>query len=113
MITIKVSGNCAKAECDKSTSGSVGAKCCFEFDESWDGLSKSAVFRAGDTVRVILLTNKEVYTVPWEVLSIPGYDLLIGVYGVGSSPVRVIPTNYANCGKIHPGAKKSGIYSAF
>lgn len=85
------------------TSGMVGVPVSFAFDKVWDGLTKTAVFRAGrvskDRVNV-----KGNTTVPWEVLQQENYALEIGVYGCNADGTVVIPTIWANAGVIYPGA---------
>lgn len=89
------------------TSGMIGLPCQFIFDQAWNGLSKTAVFLAGNEQRNVLLTG-DVCTVPWEVLTKPGYKLTVGVYGTNAEGTLVIPTIYANCGDIAIGADPSG-----
>ena len=108
MIQITCKGNsaiCTRTE--RLTSGMVGLQCEFIFDEAWDGLAKTAVFMAGIEKRDVLLTGA-ICTVPWEVLQHPGYQLVIGVYGSNADGTLTIPTVYAMCGSIAPGADPSG-----
>ena len=51
----------------------------FVFNSTWDGYTKTAVFRGGDVEREQLLTDDSC-EVPWEVL-LPGAYLKVGVYG--------------------------------
>lgn len=108
MIQITCKGNsaiCTRTE--RLTSGTVGLQCEFVFDGAWDGLAKTAVFLAGNEQRDVLLTGA-LCTVPWEVLKTAGYQLVIGVYGSNAAGTLVIPTVYAMCGSIAPGADPSG-----
>ena len=67
------------------TSGTVNAcRVCFQFSEDWDGLGRTAVFRAGDTVREVLLDSSGECVIPWEVLREPGRLVYAGVYGSGA-----------------------------
>lgn len=61
-------------------SGSVGIYYCdFEFDESWDGWDKTAVFEgSGETIDSIVVDGKA--EVPWETLVDNGL-MRVGVYG--------------------------------
>lgn len=61
-------------------SGSVGIYYCdFEFDESWDGWDKTAVFEgSGETIDSIVVDGKA--QVPWETLVDNGL-MRVGVYG--------------------------------
>ena len=76
MIQITARGN--NAQCtiaENLTSGMVGLQCKFEFDDAWDGLSRTAVFLAGNERKDVLLTG-DTCTVPWEVLKTAGYQLI-------------------------------------
>lgn len=108
MIQITCKGNsaiCTRTE--RLTSGMVGLQCEFVFDGAWDGLAKMAVFTAGNEKRDVLLTGT-ICDVPPEVMRKPGYQLVIGVYGTNADGTLVIPTCYAMCGGIGPGADPSG-----
>ena len=107
-IKIEVIGNIAKivGKPDKIIAGTVGLPVEFTFDSSWDHLSKTAVFLAGEKCVVIdSIENKAV--VPWEVL-IPGIHLNIGVYGANLDGTEVTTTTWANAGFIHRGARPNG-----
>lgn len=85
------------------TSGSVNVDPVrFEFSADWDGLSRTAIFRAGTESRAVLLGEENEATIPWEVLKEPNVHLYCGVYGVGSGHV-VLPTIWADMGTIHEG----------
>ena len=108
MIQITCKGNSASCtRTERLTSGMVGLQCEFVFDSAWDGLAKTAVFLAGNEQRDVLLTGA-ICKVPWEVMRKPGYQLVIGVYGSSADGTLVIPTCYAMCGSIGPGADPSG-----
>lgn len=112
MIQITSKGNnasCTRTE--RITSGMVGLRCEFLFDAAWDGLSRTAVFAAGNEQRDVLLSG-DVCAVPWEVLQISGYPLTVGVYGTNADGTVVIPTVYVNCGNIDAGADPKGEESA-
>ena len=95
-IKVKVSGNIAMVTERPNiiTAGTVGQPVEFTFDSLWDGLVKTAVFRAGSTKKVIDRLEKETI-VPWEVLSRANVALHIGVYGVNAEGTVVIPTIWA------------------
>lgn len=64
------------------TSGSVNVyPVRFEFSPDWDGLQKTAVFRAGNGSVSVLLNDSGEVNVPWEVIRKPGVMLQVGVYG--------------------------------
>lgn len=108
MIQIEVHGNRAQCKCvEQFTSGMVGLQCMFTFDSVWNGLSRTAVFIAGNEKRDVLLTG-DTCIVPWEVLKYPDYQLMIGVYGTNTEGTVVIPTIYVDCGKVASGAELSG-----
>ena len=85
------------------TSGSVNVyRARFTFSPDWDGLTRTAVFRAGAVSRSVLLDDSGECTIPWEVLERPAW-LSAGVYGKVGEDV-VLPTIWANLGTIHEGA---------
>lgn len=84
------------------TSGMVGATVAFDFDASWNDLSKTYVWKAND---VTLDDTDATGKVPRELL-IPGAQLTVGVYGVSEG--KVIPTLWADLGMVMPGADPSG-----
>ncbi len=109
-ITCKgITARCTQLE--GVTSGTVGTKCRFIFDEVWDGLTRTAVFAAGNEQRDVILTSDEC-VIPWEVLTNAGYRLRIGVCGENEDGKIVIPTVFANCGIIREGANPGNNPSA-
>ena len=94
---------------DRLTTGSVGVEVVFHFSDDWAAApARIAVFRgSGVSVDVALLEDS--CTVPPEVLTQPGSTLTIGVYGTDGTGTVVIPTVYAEAGRIVRGAKPSGI----
>ncbi len=109
MIKIIVKARCAWCEADEPiTSGSVGLQVRFRFDDAWSGLEKVAVFQgSGESVDVFL--TEDTCAVPGEVLATPGSVLTIGVYGTDGTGELVIPTIYAEAGRIFRGAEPSGV----
>lgn len=86
------------------TSGSVNVcQVRFRFSEDWDGLTRTAVFRAGEACRYVVLDGANACEVPWEVLTRPNVPLLAGVCGVRGGEV-VLPTVWASLGLILEGA---------
>lgn len=108
-IKIDVTGNIARVteKPIRITSGTAGLPVIFTFDNQWNGLSKTAVFRAG-CVQKIRESLEDETTVPWEVLKKPGVWLSIGVYGVDESGTVVIPTIWANVCSIQVGVSPDG-----
>ena len=93
------------------TSGMVGATVTFAFSgTAWQSLRKIAVFRAGSVRRDVEETDwsDNVCIIPWECLSEADERLLVGVYGMDETGTVVIPTVYADCGWIWPGADPAG-----
>ena len=89
---------------EPDTSGSVNVySVLFEFSDDWDGLARTAVFRAGQESRSILLGPDNQCDIPWEVLGTGGTYLYAGVCGTRGGEV-VLPTVFAFLGKISEGA---------
>lgn len=87
------------------TVGAVGIPVSFHFTEDWDGLSKIAVFKAGDVTPVEVAILNNTANVPHEVL-VDEYEVLwIGIYGSNAQGTTVIPTIWANAGAIQPGTE--------
>lgn len=107
-IKISVTGNTAAVTClTPVTAGTVGMPVEFTFDESWAGLTKTAVFRVGE--RTMDCLGLELQTVvPWELLRRPGCHLFAGVYGCNQDGSLQIPTVWADLGVILPGADPTG-----
>lgn len=107
MLRIRV--NIASAEIvetEKITAGRVGLRCGFTFDSAWDGLAKTAVV-SGVVRRDRVLVGDEI-EVPGECLIKENFLLRIGVVGKNGDGTVVIPTVWANFGKILPSAEESG-----
>lgn len=86
------------------TSGMVGLPVEFTFDEVWNGLGKSAVFRAGSrSYPVSCLQSSAI--VPWEVLEKPGVGLYVGVIGADEKGIVKIPTVWTLVDTIAPGVR--------
>lgn len=108
MILIDVSGASATVwKQDILTSGMVGAEAVFRFDEDWDAMGKTVVFRAGNITKDATVLDS-IAKIPHEVLAIPGIPLEIGVYGTADDGAIVIPTVWASTRPIQPGADPSG-----
>lgn len=57
---------------EQLTSGSVNVyPVRFEFSPDWDGLTRTAVFKAGSESRSVLLDESGACSIPWEVLAKP------------------------------------------
>lgn len=87
------------------TSGSVNVyEVQFQFDSEWDGLEKTAVFRAGDCTVSTLLDETETCIIPWEVFQDAKRSLYAGVYGTKNGNT-VLPTIWAPLGEIRQGCE--------
>lgn len=103
-IHIKTNGSSITAKADgKLTSGMVGISVTIEYDEPWNGLTKTAVFKVGDFVRDRKNIETET-TVPWEVMRRHGGQLLVGLEGRDQDGNIVMPTIFAPVGTIYQGA---------
>lgn len=112
MVVIGVDGaNAAVRKQDVLTVGMVGAKAEFRFDEKWDGLGKTAVFRQGNVTKDAAVFDGTV-TIPWEALQLPGIPVSIGVYGTNGDGSTVIPTVWTKTAPVQPGTDPSGDESA-
>ena len=90
------------------TSGSVNVyEARFEFSPEWEGLERTAVFRAGEKTVSVLLEETGECVIPWEVLAVPTLRLEAGVYGTRDGDV-VLPTVWADLGFICTGAAPGG-----
>lgn len=86
------------------TSGSVNVnRVEFAFSPEWEGLTKTAVFRAGKVTRELLLPDSLECLIPWEVLEKSGEQLYAGVCGTRGGEL-VLPTVWAHLGTVLEGA---------
>lgn len=89
-------------------SGSVNAHTVrFSFSAEWEKLAKTAVFRAGERTVSVILNGAGEAVIPWEVLTVPGQRLEVGVYGTRGAEA-VLPTVWADLGYIRTGAAPEG-----
>ncbi len=106
-IFVIANGSTIKATADgKITSGMVGLPIEISYNESWNGLYKTAFFKVGEFVRKVYPVDNSVI-VPWEVLRKPGGCLEIGLEGKNADGSIVIPTIWATAGTIFQGAAGS------
>lgn len=89
------------------TVGLKGAKAQFVFGPDWADLIKTAVFRQGEKTVTLSDIGGEV-TVPWEVLTLPGVPVQIGVYGSNADGSVAIPTLWTKTAPVCPGADPEG-----
>lgn len=108
MIEVSVyNGNIKVTKPETLTSGRVGHKIHFSFNNKWAGLNKKVTFQAGNVSKTEDLTGGfECDTViPSEVLETPGYDLYVAVKGIADDLTVILPTKYQKLGYIHKGAR--------
>ena len=92
-------------ELEPLTSGSVNVyQCEFQFDDAWDGLTKTVTFQSGLIAKSVQLGATPECTIPWEVLQQPNRLLMIGVCGMQGEDT-VLPTIWVKAGNIKPGAE--------
>ena len=85
------------------TAGMVGVPVEFSFSPEWAGLNLLAVFRAGEVKKDYEIKEGR-SVIPAEVMVQPGQVLCIGVEGRSKSGDLVIPTVWAEVGRILEGA---------
>ena len=108
MIKVFVQKTMAQAVVDTPlTSGSKGLTVEFVFSEDWNGLEKTAVFETSSFYKETEQLTGETIEVPEDVMAWANETLYVGVYGTSQNGATVIPTVYADCGKIQKGANDS------
>lgn len=107
MLTFRFSGaDGCMVVAETLTTGMVGKEVKLEFTADWDGLSKTAVFMAGEVTRDVAGVSGTA-VIPAEVLAVPLQQLYVGIYGV-SGDGTVTPTIRAAGPVILPGIDPSG-----
>lgn len=103
-VKLVCAGGTARAEVRGAlTAGMVGVEVRIQCGSEWDGLIKSFVaMTASRKMAVDIVDDKAV--LPWELLE-EGMRLFIGLEGRGGDGMIIIPTEWASCGKIKPGAQ--------
>lgn len=116
-ITLTITGAKARASVSGPlTSGMVGIPVILEYDGSWNGLTKNLVCRCGKwglekgETRTVLNIGERT-TVAHEVMK-SDMNLYLGVEGYSADGKLVIPSTWADCGKIQPGANTDADSSA-
>lgn len=103
-VKLVCAGGSARAEVRGAlTAGMVGVPVSIQCGGEWSGLIKSFVaMTASQKMAIDIVEDKAV--LPWELLE-EGMRLFIGLEGRGSDGTVIIPTEWASCGKIKPGAQ--------
>lgn len=89
------------------TAGMINGRAVqFEFTPEWDSLNKTALFTNGEETRRVPEYKWEngVAYIPPEVLTTPHTFVKCGVYGIDDSGNIVIPTLWAELGRVFPSA---------
>jgi hypothetical protein len=95
---------------DAITTSSVGIPVTLILASEFDGLAKTAVFKAGSVLVDIALVGDATETeVPVDVLATSGKYLEMGIYAADGNGTIVIPTVWATVGMILPGTIPSGV----
>lgn len=109
-MSIKVDCNGTDIRCLKKetlTAGMSGAVVEFEFSEEWAQLNKTAVFESDGSRTVQIAGGKA--TVPHEILTTPGMDVLVGVYTQREDGTTwPSPTPMCKIAQLKGGAKPDG-----
>ena len=106
-IEVKVNGSSITAEANgKLTSGMVGVPVAIEYNEEWNGLIKTAIFRVGNFSRD-RRNVEDSTTVPWEVMRHGGKILEVGIEGRNANGDIIIPTVWATVARIFNGANST------
>lgn len=113
LATIVVDGvSAVPAQRKKIPAGLIGAEVRLEFDRSWQGLTKTVVFQAvrdgGAVTKDVRLGEEEMVKIPWEVVERPSRMLRVGLYGTNVEGDLVIPTLWAELGRVYYAADPSG-----
>lgn len=113
-IQLTLTGAQAKAEVNGLlTAGMVGVPVTIVWDESWNGLVKTLVCRSDGCIRTILNVGSQALVAP-EVFRTEKWApnaLYLGVEGRDTEGKLVIPSTFAYCGQILPGAVTEGTVS--
>lgn len=113
-IQLTLTGAQARAEVEGIlTAGMVGVPVTITWDESWNGLVKTLVCRSDGCVRTILNVGSQATVAP-EVFRTERWAtnaLYLGVEGRDGEGKLVIPSTFAYCGQILPGAVADGAVS--
>ena len=87
--------------------GIIGAVVKLSFSAEWEGLTKTAVFRAGEVTKDVA-DIQDAVVIPTECTREEGELLQLGIYGVDAQGTVAIPTLWASIGRITEAADPSG-----
>ena len=100
MTSIKIicKGAMARARVEgQITHGMVGIPVTAEWDEEWEGMSKTLKVRCGEVSRTAIVSKDGTALIPYECL-IAGQRLEIGMDGWDETGTLRIPSSWASCG---------------
>ena len=105
-IKIAVQGQrAALLSTDDLVAGTVGQKCKFFFDDSWQSLTKTIAFRIGNTIVATGTINESnEILLPSKALVNAGFPLEIGLTGYTKDNTLVIPTSWCYIGYVQDSA---------
>ena len=110
-VTIQACSACIKTY-DLLPVGACGLKVKFCFvDPVWQNLSKTAVFRNGNTTLDALIVD-DCAVIPHELLAKVLDIVEVGVYGTDSNQLLAVPTIWGKLGAVVSAANPSGTSSA-
>lgn len=110
MFNVKVNKNAITVtQKDTMTAGSVNVyPVQFEFNSAdWDGLDRVAIFTNQYKTIQYLLDDSNLVEMPWELMTMVGSKISVGVYGKKGDNV-VLPTQWGICGQVVEGVIPSG-----
>lgn len=108
MFKIKVSRNIVSVqETELMTAGSASVyRCKFDFDDTWIGFFRSAVFRVDSKIYTVPLDSDDSCVIPWELTAKKntGLPIEVSVYG-NSNNGEVITATWDNIGRVRVGSE--------
>lgn len=109
-IQLTLTGPEAKAQVDGVlTAGMVGVPVTIVYDQAWEGLAKTLVCKGGGKTRKLYNVGTGAVVAP-EVLACRRWEdngLYLGVEGRDAEGELVMPSTFAYCGEILPGAQST------
>ena len=110
MVNISVRGTAIYGSTEYPiTSGTVGRKVRFTFDETWDSLMKIGVFECNGVRKEIQLDDINECEFPWEVIvhANVGSSIRVGICGMYEDAI-IYPTIYTGIGNLVQGTEITG-----
>lgn len=108
-IYLTLSGATASAQVEGVvTAGAAGIGVYVCWDEHWDELTMTLICKSDAGIWAVPLEDGEA-TIPWEALQRMQFgrnELMLGVEGRSRDGKLILPSEFAYCGKILPGARQ-------